>query len=106
VDESPKQLIGEIRLPPPVEPGKPARFDTEYMRSGTCDVFIFAAPLEGWRRAEIPERRTRADWAEQIRRLADGDFPQAEKIVLVMDNLNTLPRPLCMKGFRRKKRKG
>jgi hypothetical protein len=66
------------------EPGKPARFATEYMRNGTCDSFMFIAPLDGWRRVEIPERRTRADWEEQIRRLADEDFPQAEKIVLVV----------------------
>jgi transposase len=89
MDESPKQLIGETRLPLPAEPGKPACFDTEYVRRGTCDIFMFVAPLEGWRRAGITERRTRADWAEQIRRLVDEDFPHAEKIVLVMDNLNT-----------------
>ena len=89
MDECPKQLIGETRLPLPVEPGKPACFDTEYVRNGTCDIFMFAAPLEGWRRAEITEQRTRKDWAVQIKRLVDEDFPQAEKIVLVMDNLNT-----------------
>jgi transposase len=59
------------------------------VRNGTCDIFMFVAPLEGWRRAEITERRTREDWARQVKKLVDEDFPQAEKIVLVMDNLNT-----------------
>jgi transposase len=89
MDECPKQLIGETRTPLPVTPGQPACFDTEYVRNGTCDIFMFAAPLEGWRRAEITERRTRKDWAEQIQQLVDEDFPTAEKIILVMDNLNT-----------------
>jgi hypothetical protein len=89
MDECPKQLIGETRIPLPAEPGKPACFDSEYVRNGTCDIFLFVAPLEGWRRAEITEQRTRADWAGQIRRLVDEDFPRAEKIILVMDNLNT-----------------
>jgi transposase len=89
MDECPKQLIGETRIPLPVEPGESARFDTEYVRNGTCDIFMFVAPLEGWRRAEITEQRTGKDWAKQIKQLVDDDFPQAEKIVLVMDNLNT-----------------
>jgi transposase len=89
MDECPKQLTGETRTPLPVKPGEAACFDTEYARNGTCDIFMFAAPLKGWRRAEITERRTRADWAGQIKRLADEDFPDAEKIILVMDNLNT-----------------
>jgi transposase len=89
MDECPKQLIGETRSPLPGKPGCPACFDTEYVRNGTCDIFMFVAPLEGWRRAEITEQRTRKDWAEQIKRLVDEDFPLAEKIILVMDNLNT-----------------
>jgi transposase len=87
MDECPKQLIGETGAPLPMEPGKPTCFDTEYVRN--CDIFMFVAPLEGWRRAEITERRTRKDWAGQIKKLADEDFPHADKIVLVMDNLNT-----------------
>jgi hypothetical protein len=89
MDEIPRQLIGEVRAPVPAEPGKPARFDTEYKRNGTCEIFMFAAPLKGWRRAEVTEQRTRADWAHQIKKLVTLDFPDAEKIVLVMDNLNT-----------------
>ena len=89
MDECPKQLIGETRVPVSAEPGKLACFDTEYRRNGTCELFMFTAPLEGWRRAEVTERRTRHDWALQIQQLITVDFPEAEKIVLVMDNLNT-----------------
>jgi transposase len=88
MDECPRQLIGEVRSPIPAEPGKPARYDTEYRRNGTCEIFMFAAPLEKWRRAEVTEHRTRIDWALQIKKLLTDDFPQAEKIVLVMDNLD------------------
>jgi hypothetical protein len=89
MDECPNQLIGETRSPLPVKPGSAACFDTEYVRNGTGDIFMFATPLEGWRRADITGQRTGKDWAEQIKRLADDDFPLAEKIILVMDNLNT-----------------
>jgi transposase len=89
MDECPKQLIGEVRRPIPAQPGEPERFDTEYVRNGTCNLFMFTAPLAGWRRVEVTERRTQVDWAHQIRHLVDVDFPKAEKIVLVMDNLNT-----------------
>jgi hypothetical protein len=89
MDECPKQLIGETRTPIPAKPGETERFDTEYVRNGICELFMFTAPLLGWRRAEITERRTRKDWAEQIKKLVDEDFPEAEKIILVMDNLNT-----------------
>ena len=87
-DECPRQLIGETRHPLPVRPGKPARYDTEYKRNGTCAIFMFTAPLKKWRRAEVSEHRTRRDWAKQIKKLVDIDFPDAEKIVLVVDNLN------------------
>jgi hypothetical protein len=89
MDECPKQLIGETRVPLPAKPGQVACYDTEYVRNGTCDIFMFVAPLEGWRRAEVTEKRTRKDWAEQVRKLVDEDFLLAEKIILVMDNLNT-----------------
>ncbi len=89
MDECPKQLIGETRLPIPMRPGKAECYDHEYVRNGTCNLFMFSAPLLGWRRVTVTERRTRQDWAEQIRRLVDEDFPEAEKVVLVMDNLNT-----------------
>lgn len=89
MDECPKQLIGEARMPIAAQPGQPERFDTEYVRNGTCNLFMFTAPLLGWRRVEVTERRTMVDWAEQIRHLVDVDFPWAEKVVLIMDNLNT-----------------
>lgn len=89
MDECPKQLIGETRIPIPMRPGEPERYDHEYVRNGTCNLFMFSAPLLGWRRVEVTERRTRKDWAEQVLQLVDVDFPTAEKVVLVMDNLNT-----------------
>jgi transposase len=89
MDECPKQLIGETRAPLPATPDHPERYDTEYVRNGTCEQFLFVAPYEGWRRVDVTERKTRKDWAGQVRKLVDEDFPQAEKIVLVMDNLNT-----------------
>ena len=89
MDECPKQLIGETHIPIAGCPGAPERYDHEYIRNGTCNLFMFSAPLLGWRRVTVTEGRTRKDWAEQIRRLVDEDFPEAEKLVLVMDNLNT-----------------
>ena len=89
MDEFPRQLIGEVRAPIAAGPGKPVCYDTEYKRNGICEVFMFVAPLEGWRRAEASEQRTKTDLAHQIKKLITIDFPHAEKIVLVMDNLNT-----------------
>jgi len=89
MDECSRQLIGEVRTPLPPKPGHPERYDFEYVRNGTCNLFVFSAPLLGWRRVEATAQRTRRDWAEQIRRLVEQDFPDADKIVLVMDNLNT-----------------
>ena len=89
MDECSRQLIGEVRMPLPAEPGRPERYDNEYVRNGTCNLFVWAAPLLGWRRVDVTERRTRLDWAEQVLHLVDKDFPDADKIVLVMDNLNT-----------------
>ena len=88
MDEVPRQLIGETREPVPAGRGKIAHYDTEYKRNGTCEIFMFTAPLKNWRRAEVTEHRTRLDWARQIKRLLTEDFPHAKKIVLVMDNLN------------------
>jgi transposase len=88
MDEVPKQLIGEVRKPVSGRKGTPVRFDTEYKRNGTCVIFMFSAPLEKWRRADVTERRTKADFARQIKKPVTIDFPDAEKIVLVMDNLN------------------
>jgi hypothetical protein len=89
MDEKPYQLLGETRTPIPMEPGKPERQDGEYIRNGTCSIFIFTEPLAGWRHVEVCERRTRVDWANQIRELLDVHYPDTPKIRLVMDNLNT-----------------
>lgn len=89
MDEKPKQLVKETRSPVPCAKGRAERIDYEYERNGTANVFLFVEPLRGWRRVEATERRTRVDWARQVKRLVDVDYPRATKITLVMDNLNT-----------------
>ena len=89
MDESSKQHLRETREKLPMEPGKPERYDTEYERNGTSNLFIFFEPLRGWRRIDVTEQRTAVDWAQQIKKLVDEDYPQATTIRLVMDNLNT-----------------
>jgi hypothetical protein len=89
LDETSKQLIAETRLPIPAKPGHPARHDYEYERNGTANLFMLFAPLEGWRHVEVTDRHTSVDYAEIIKDLSDKHFPDAAKIVLVQDNLNT-----------------
>jgi DDE superfamily endonuclease len=89
LDEVSKQLVEETRAPQPMQPGQPARHDYEYKRNGTANMFMLFAPLEGWRHVEVTARRTAIDYAKILRDLADIHFPNAEKIVLVQDNLNT-----------------
>jgi hypothetical protein len=89
MDETSKQLVTETRVPQPPGPGQPQRFDYEYTRNGTANVFMFCEPLAGRRRVAVTNRRTRCDWAEQIRVLLDVQYPRAERVTLVMDNLNT-----------------
>jgi hypothetical protein len=89
LDESSKQLVGEIRAPLPPRPGEPARYDSEYVRNGTCNLFVAFEPLAGWRHVEVTDTRTRRDWAWFVKGLVDGRYRDAEKVVLVMDNLNT-----------------
>jgi hypothetical protein len=89
MDESPKQLIGETRVPVAAAPGRPARHDYEYVRNGVANVFMFFEPLAGRRHVRVSQRRTKRDWAEQIRELVDVIYPEAEQVILVMDNLNT-----------------
>jgi len=88
-DEASKQLLAETRRPVPAAPGQPGRVDYEYERKGVANLFLFCEPLRGWRTVAVTERRTRADWAHAIRELVDVHYPDAERIVLVMDNLNT-----------------
>ena len=89
LDEASKQLVGETRTPVPAEPGRPMREDYEYVRNGTASLFMLFEPLTGKRHAEVTGRRTRKDFAHCVRQLVDDIYPQAKKIVLVMDNLNT-----------------
>ena len=89
LDESSKQLIGETVEPWPAEPGQPERFDYEYVRNGTANLFMVSEPLLGWRAVKVTDRRTAKDFAEVVRWLAEDVHPEAEKLVLVMDNLNT-----------------
>jgi len=89
MDETPKQLIGETRRALPLAAGQVARHDYEYVRNGVANVFMFFEPLVGQRRMKVTERRTRVEWAESVRELVDQIHPKAEKIVLVMDQLNT-----------------
>jgi len=88
MDESPKQLIAEIKVPIPTSPGKAAKYDYEYKRCGVCNVFISCEPLVGRRTVKITERKTKQDWACFIEEIAN-QYESAEKITLVMDNLNT-----------------
>jgi DDE superfamily endonuclease len=88
-DEASKQLIADTREPILMKAGRPARADYEYERNGTANLFMFFAPLEGWRHIKVTGRRTAVDYAHALKDLADKHFPKAKKIVLVQDNLNT-----------------
>lgn len=89
LDETSKQLVGETRTPIPAAPGRPERIDYEYERHGTANLFMLFEPLAGWRHVEVTDRRTAVDFAAVLRDLSDVYYPQAQKIVLVLDNLNT-----------------
>jgi DDE superfamily endonuclease len=89
LDEASKQLVGEVAQPLPPQPGQPERFDYEYVRNGTANLFMVAEPLLGWRAVHVTERRTAKDFAEVLRWLVEDVHPDADKIVLVLDNLNT-----------------
>jgi hypothetical protein len=89
LDECSKQLVAETRSPLPAEPGQAERYDCEYERCGTANLFMLFEPLAGKRHVKVTERRTAVDFAHVIRDVADVHYPDAEKIVLVMDNLNT-----------------
>jgi DDE superfamily endonuclease len=89
MDEKPYQLLAHARDPIPAVPGRDRREDSEYVRCGACSIFCWAEPLAGWRRVDAQPRRTRIDWARQVQQLLTVDYPDAETVVLVMDNLNT-----------------
>ncbi len=89
LDETSKQLIGEVRTPVPAAPGQVAHYDCEYVRNGVANLFMIFEPLAGQRDVEVTDRRTKEDYAERLRKLSDEVYPEAEIIVLVQDNLNT-----------------
>lgn len=88
-DEVPYQLVSETRLPLPLHSGKPMRYDFEYRREGTCNLFMFLQPLVGWRHVKVTDRRTKQDFSFCMHDLVEIHFPEAEKIRVVLDNLNT-----------------
>lgn len=88
-DESPYQLVSEVRQPLPVAPGRPVRYDYEYRREGTCNLFMFFEPLRGWRHVKVTDRRTTQDFAHCMKDLVDSHFPNAVVVSVVLDNLNT-----------------
>jgi hypothetical protein len=89
MDEKPYQLLAHAREAIPAAPGRDRKEDSEYVRHGTCSIFVWVEPLAGWRHVDAQPRRTKIDWADQVERLLGIDYPDAEKVVLVMDNLNT-----------------
>jgi|TARA_B100001971_G_C18174889_1_gene529357 hypothetical protein len=89
LDETSKQLIGEVRMPVPAASGQVAHYDYEYVRHGVANIFMIFEPLAGQRDVEVTDRRTKKDYAECLRKISDEMYPDAEQIVLVQDNLNT-----------------
>lgn len=89
MDEKPLQLLADARKKISIQPGKTERFDNEYVRKGTCSIFLFTETLSGWRYSDANERRTKIDWANHIKWLLNDEYPSAKKVVLIMDNLNT-----------------
>jgi transposase len=98
-DESSKQLISETREPLPPQPGQPERFDYEYQREGVCNLFMFFEPLTGTRHVEVTDQRTSIDYAQQMKYLVDERHPEAKKIRVVQDNLNTHVKASLYKAF-------
>ena len=89
MDETSKQLVGEVRAPEEAEPGRVRRMDSEYERKGTCNLFMFFEPLRGWRRVWVTQQRRKVEWACCVKQLLQTHYPSAKKVVLVCDNLNT-----------------
>ncbi|MGM1023707.1 MAG: IS630 family transposase [Bacillota bacterium] len=89
MDEQPIQLLDHSRPPQPMKAGQVLREDYEYVRKGSCSLFLFTEPLAGWRHVQASERRTKSDWALQIQELLEVHYPEAKRVRLVMDNLNT-----------------
>ena len=105
MDEVPKQLVAQLRLPVAARPGRPRRVDYEYKRNGTANIFMLFEPLAARRHVKITQRRTKVDWAYLIRDLVDVHYPEADRIVLVMDNLNTHKKASLYEAFEPKEAK-
>lgn len=99
MDEKPYQLLDDVRQPLPVRPGDNQKTDSEYKRNGTCSIFAFVEPLGGRHHVSVHEHRTAIDWAMEIKYLSDEMLPDAKKIILVMDNLNTHKAASLYKAF-------
>ena len=99
LDETSKQLVAETRVPVPMKPGRPARFDYEYERNGVANLFMAFAPLEGWRHVEVTDRHAALDYAHVLKDLADVHFATAKTIVLVQDNLSTHSKASLYEAF-------
>ena len=99
MDEKPYQLLGDSRKPLPMRPGDDLTIDYEYVREGTCSIFAFTEPLKGERHVSVREQRTAIDWAKEIQCLVDEHYPDARKIILVADNLNTHTIASLYKAF-------
>ena len=99
MDEKPYQLLGEVRDSWAMRPGDDKKVDSEYSRNGTCSIFAFIEPLGGMHHVSVREHRTAKDWAEEIKHLSDVMYPNVEKIILVMDNLNTHAPSSLYKAF-------
>ena len=99
MDETTKQCVKETRTPQPPAPDRAARYDAEYERNGVAHLLLYYAPLENWRRVDVKEDHVATTWAEGVRRLVEEDFPEAERITLVMDNLNTHAGASLYKAF-------
>lgn len=99
IDEATKQLVKETLVPIPAEQGQPKRFDYEYERNGTANLFMICEPMVGWRRVEVTQQRTALDYAHLLKTLVDSDYNQAEKLMVIQDNLNTHSPASLYKAF-------
>lgn len=99
MDEQPVQLVKETRIATPNKTGGRRVYDHEYERNGTANIFMFVEPWKGWRQVNVTEHRTAIDWAHQIRELVDVQFPKAERIHLILDNLNTHKKASLYQAF-------
>lgn len=99
IDEATKQLVKETRMPIPAIPGQPERVDYEYERNGTANLFMVCEPMVGWRRVAVTQQRTAIDYAHLLKTLVDCDYAQADKLIVIQDNLNTHSPASLYKAF-------